>query len=356
MENGKLNLEEEMQAKWEEKKRELEEEVHIALVGQPGAGKSSLINKLIGRKLFETGVHTDTTVDMQEAAFGTLRIHDLPGYGTARFPVERWVEEFHPEQYDLYLFVFEGKLHDSDAILFTYLKQWRDEREHPFFIVRNKKDQIWDEEKPKDALMDEIAKDVRDKLDEPDAAVQFVSCRTGEGIEDLKQAIFAADVLGVKRSKLRAEFQATSMEDLAYKKQHSMKAVNTYAWLGAANAVNPVPGLDVTLDVGMFYKLLSEIRRIFGITDDLAQTLEKYKVLAPIGQRVFSYATQEGVVMMVKKLAGEFAGKEISKYIPFVGQAAAAATGYMMIQKIGEKYVDDCYTIAQEILRGILKR
>ena len=47
MENGKLNLEEEMQAKWEEKKRELEEEVHIALVGQPGAGKSSLINKLI---------------------------------------------------------------------------------------------------------------------------------------------------------------------------------------------------------------------------------------------------------------------------------------------------------------------
>ena len=91
-----MNLEEEMQAKWEEKKRELEEEVHIALVGQPGAGKSSLINKLIGRKLFETGVHTDTTVDMQEAAFGTLRIHDLPGYGTARFPVERWAEEFHP--------------------------------------------------------------------------------------------------------------------------------------------------------------------------------------------------------------------------------------------------------------------
>ena len=232
-----MNLEEEMQAKWEEKKRELEEEVHIALVGQPGAGKSSLINKLIGRKLFETGVHTDTTVDMQEAAFGTLRIHDLPGYGTVRFPVERWVEEFHPEQYDLYLFVFEGKLHDSDAILFNYLKQWRDEREHPFFIVRNKKDQIWDEEKPKDALMDEIARDVRDKLGEPDAAVQFVSCRTGEGIEELKQAIFAADILGVKASKLRAEFQATSMEDLAFKKQHSMKAVNTYAWLGAANAV-----------------------------------------------------------------------------------------------------------------------
>ena len=60
--------------------------------------------------------------------------------------------------------------------------------------------------------------------------------------------------------------------------------------------------------------------------------------------------------MMVQKLAAQFTGKEISKYIPFVGQAAAAATGYMMIQKIGEKYVDDCHTIAQEILRGVLKK
>ena len=39
--------------------------------------------------------------------------------------------------------------------------------------------------------------------------------------------------------------------------------------------MNPIPGLDVTLDVGMFYKLLSEIRRIFGITDDFDVTLTK---------------------------------------------------------------------------------
>ena len=301
-------------------------------------------------------MHTDTTTEMQEAAFGSLRIFDLPGYGTARFPVEDWVEEFHPEQYDLYLFVFEGKLHDSDGVLFSYLKQWRDDREHPFFVVRNKTDQIWDDEKTVEELKEEIAKDVRNRLGEPDAAVHFVSCRQNTGIEELKQAIFAADVLGVKRSKLRAEFAATTMEDLAYKKQHSIKTVGTYAWLGAANAVNPVPGLDLTVDVGVFYKLLAEIRRIFGITDDLEEKLERYKILAPIGQRVFSYATQEGVLMMVKKLGAQFAGKEVAKYLPFVGQAAAAATGYMMIQKIGEKYVEDCHTLAQEILRGVLKK
>ena len=60
-----------------------------------------------------------------------------------------------------------------------------------------------------------------------------------------------------------------------------------------------------------------------------------------------------GRILFVGEGPGE---NEDRRGIPFVGQAAAAATGYMMIQKIGEKYVDDCHTIAQEILRGILKR
>ena len=36
--------------------------VSVALFGQPGAGKSSLINALAGKKLAETGLETDKTV------------------------------------------------------------------------------------------------------------------------------------------------------------------------------------------------------------------------------------------------------------------------------------------------------
>ena len=35
--------------------------VKIAFFGQPGAGKSSLINELVGKKVAETGNSTDTT-------------------------------------------------------------------------------------------------------------------------------------------------------------------------------------------------------------------------------------------------------------------------------------------------------
>ena len=48
-------------------RRKLDEEnsttVSVALFGQPGAGKSSLINKIVGKKVAEVGVETDKTVE-----------------------------------------------------------------------------------------------------------------------------------------------------------------------------------------------------------------------------------------------------------------------------------------------------
>ena len=84
------DLREQLKRKWADMESV---QVKIALLGQPGAGKSSLINALIGKKLFEVGVDTDTTIEAQEAKFESLVITDLPGYGTARFPVDAWVNE-----------------------------------------------------------------------------------------------------------------------------------------------------------------------------------------------------------------------------------------------------------------------
>lgn len=92
--------------------RKLEEElstkVSIALFGQPGAGKSSLINKILGKKVAEVGVETDKTIEEASYEANGLKFVDLPGYGTKNFPKDTYFQRFNIQQFDLFLCVTSG--------------------------------------------------------------------------------------------------------------------------------------------------------------------------------------------------------------------------------------------------------
>src|SRR6187431_2120533 len=85
--------------------------VSIALFGQPGCGKSSLINRLTGQKLAVEGVRNDVTTERQEFEWNGLTLVDLPGYDTARFPASEYLARFKVLEFDLLLCVFDGKFH-----------------------------------------------------------------------------------------------------------------------------------------------------------------------------------------------------------------------------------------------------
>lgn len=349
MANYQEDLREQLKQKWLEKEQTV---VKIALIGQPGAGKSSVINKLIGKNLFKTGVHTDTTVSSQEAEFGALRIIDLPGYDTKKFPFEEWCEKFSVENYDLYLFVFAGKLHDADGKLFKKLKEWNKTRKHPYFIVRNKEDNIWDEEKNLEELKEEIVTDVYSKIGNNNAKVYFTSCRLETGFKELKDDIFASGIDAVKIDKIIAAFKADSIEDLDRKKAKCLENIDLYAWSVAANALNPIPGLDVSIDLTAFCKMAKDIRETFGLDKTIIE--EYMTIFGPICKKVADnvliYMTKEGISVLIKREAGKYVTKELGKYIPFVGQAVAACAGFAMTEVLGEKYIDNCYKLAKEIL------
>ncbi len=345
-----MNMIEELQQNYIKKQSEKGVKIKVGLIGQPGAGKSSLINKLVGEEIFEVGVHTDTTVDMQMRELEQMIIVDLPGYGTKNFPVDDWVNEFRPWDLDLYLFVFSGKLRESDGQLFEYLKRWQTERNHPHFIVRNKADEIWDEDRSDEELRGDIIYDVNSKMRSRGSRTYFTSCRTGEGLKELQDAILASDIDGVKKSKLIYEFKARSTADLDRKRELCRGDLNYYGITAAANALNPIPGVDVSVDVGVMLKMFADIRAAFQLNDDVEDKMKKYKIITPLANRVFSYATRAGVVKVIESLGSKYAGKEAAKYLPLVGQVASAAAGYLMVTTIGRAYINDCHELASEIL------
>ena len=332
---------------FERKSKYMDTKVKIALIGQPGAGKSSLINELTGKDLFEVGVHTDTTTERQTAELEGMIIEDLPGYGTKRFPLDDWVKEFKPENSDVYLFVFEGKLRGSDSDLFERFKNWKKERNHPYFIVRNKMDDLWDKKKTQDELKQDIINDVTDKMGVSGTKVYFTSCRDGSGIDELKKDVIESDIPRILKSKLIAEFKATSKKDLDNKRNVCLDDLDYYAYVGVANGLNPIPGVDASVDIAIILKMFYHIRDVFGLDQ---QTLAKYEVALPIAKKIFEYASKEGVMFLLKNLGKRFVTKDVLKYIPLLGQAVSAVLGYKMIVAVGESYIDDCYKLATEIL------
>ena len=60
--------------------------------------------------------------------------------------------------------------------------------------------------------------------------------------------------------------------------------------------------------------------------------------------------TRPLVLAALKKVSARMAAKQVLKYIPFAGQAAAAALSIAAMMYIGNSHIDECYEIARRTL------
>jgi GTP-binding protein EngB required for normal cell division len=84
--------------------------VSVAFFGQPGSGKSSLINCIVGENLAKVGSRNDITQEIKEYEWNNLYLADFPGYGTKMFPHTTFLEKFNISHYDFFLCVFSGSI------------------------------------------------------------------------------------------------------------------------------------------------------------------------------------------------------------------------------------------------------
>jgi small GTP-binding protein len=338
----------------EKMRRRLDEQnsakVSIALFGQPGAGKSSLINKIVGEAVAEVGVETDKTVEAKTYEANGLRLTDLPGYGTKKFPKESYFTKFDILNYDLFLCVIGGKLHQSDTEFFQDLAK---QGKVCIFVV-NKHDDLWQEgvaiEKLEEQKADDIIRQVGRSV-----KVLFTSCRKSTGLDALNAEI-SNNLDGAKRERWARKAKAYSIEFLDVKRVACERYVSIAAAASAVNAINPIPGADVAVDISIIIKLFQEIRDDYGLNERFLTSLKQSSipVVAQLANNVLQYAAKEGVYILLKKFVGRQAVKSFSKYIPLFGQAIAAGLGYAITSNVGDSYLGDCHNLAKEILENKL--
>lgn len=170
----------------------------IAVIGQPGAGKSSLIRTISKKKcrpLPKIGQETDATDWSSERVseffnvYKRLRFVDTPGYNTSKHPAEVFESYFPFDQFDYIIHVLKDKVHEADR----RVAQRVSHNKTKYILVRCFAEEIEHSER------DRIERDYfscmeinKAHLKSSFRKVFFASNRNCEGVEEL-QEIFDAN-------------------------------------------------------------------------------------------------------------------------------------------------------------------
>jgi GTP-binding protein Era len=161
----------------------------VAVIGAPNAGKSTLVNALVGQKVAIVSAKAQTTrarlMGIAIAGSAQILLVDTPGIFQPRRRLDRamvaaaWTGA---EDADLIVLVIDVAARmnaEVERIVASLV-----ERRHPLILVLNKVDQV-----KKEALLGPAA-DLAARLN-PDQ-VFMISAAQGDGVADLKQALAAA--------------------------------------------------------------------------------------------------------------------------------------------------------------------
>lgn len=334
--------------------------VRLGVIGESGSGKSSLINALVGREVAPVGALIETTQQAQEVPVDGLTLVDLPGCGTPTWPKETYLQRLNLlESYDGFLLVTASRVKECDALLFDELSR---KAQKPFFVVRSFFDLATAAHGEPEARRI-IAPHIRQQLGaEPDTPIYMVSS-VGREHYDLERLIL--DIRQAlpewKRVRFTLAAHAYGEATLRSKREAAEQVVGVYAGLAAANALNPVPGLDVSVDVGLLTAMTRHVLSAYGLRSEQVESLQGraklraavFQGIRKVADRFTPYLTERFVLAALRRMGGRVLVKSASKWVPFVGTLVSAALGYQLAYRYGEQLIDDCEAAAKEII-GVL--
>lgn len=338
--------------------------IKCGIIGRSGTGKSSLINAIAGETVAEVG-EVETTMHVNEPIeHGGLLFYDLPGCSTSNFPKESYINNFNIEEFDCVIIVTADRFYEDDFYLIQELLQIK----KPVYAVRTKIDFSIDRGLKREVSEEETYRNVYQNLADnlKGYRVKGIYLTSSDypkeyDLSNLLEDIFKS-LSSFKKERFIADINITSEKILIEKRIIADKIVSRYAALAAANGLNPIPGLDIGVDITLMMKMSKEVQKIYGL--DAKQQAYNMQLLDKknakfIANKVLQYTSRyggkEAIMLLLKKMSTTIATKTASKWIPFVGQAIAAGIGFKMTSWIGNDMINDAEEIAKETFDSFKK-
>ena len=348
--------------------------VRIGFIGEAGVGKSSLINAMLGRAVAPVG---STTVahnpEGEQYQHEGVTLVDLPGTGVPERPFKSYVEDLKllaPGRYDAFVLVSSHRLRENEVTLYDVLHK---KGGKPFFVVRSHFDAAVQSEGNETEPRRKIEDAFRKHLGDPRLRVYMVSSPnpTRYDLPALLHDLVSSLPDEHKRVRLLAAVPAYTRELVQKKREAAETIVYVYAGLAAANGLNPIPGTDILLDMGLLQKMTRQVIGEFGLQRDQLESLAKLKVgpanldfMLDAARTVLARMVEGGLVAFFKEAGAEAAkqvtqktGKTVtrygSKYAPYIGRLVSAGIGFGTAYYYGQFLLDDCDKALSQIVNRL---
>ncbi|WP_044747291.1 hypothetical protein [Bacillus alveayuensis] len=148
-----------------------------------------------------------------------------------------------------------------------------------------------------------------------------------------------------------------TIEELNQIREECRTMVKKRASASAIAAAIPVPGVDISADVGIMLELLPAINRKFGLTPEQIEQLDEETkriilvLVTSIGSELVGRTiTKQLVAKLLKKVGARVAAKQATKYVPFIGQAVSAGISFAAMRHLGNAHIDECYEVAKRYI------
>lgn len=338
--------------------------IKCGIIGRSGTGKSSLINAIAGEHVAEVG-EIETTMNVKEPIeINGLLFYDLPGCSTTKFPREEYIKEFEIKDFDCVILVTADRFYKDDLFLIEELIKIN----KPVFAVRTKIDFSIERGLKRGVSAEETYKKVYDNLVEnlEENKVNGVYLTSADYPKEFDFSKLLEDIFfslsDFKKERFIADINITSQRILEEKRRIAEKTVMRHSALAAANGLNPIPGVDISLDIAVLIKMSKEVQTIYGLNKEQQefniQFLDKKSakfIASKALQYTSRYGGKEAILLLLKRISSTIATKTASKWLPFVGQAIAAGIGFKMTSSIGKDMINEAEEIALETFEALKK-